>query len=183
MDPLTVLFAYFTTWINTLNYTLGTAVIALAFLYFTQTRPIDQRIAIPAIVGGFVSILGTGVLFPPSTLPQLAYPICLFALGSGCTIGYLAVTNLMKHNLSWVLIIVVSDIAAYGVMLSSVFVPLVGGSYFGFFFAAILISAILSAAAVWCILHWNHRGTPWWISWDREGRDAFLRKFRRKKNA
>ena len=122
MDPLTILFAYISTWVNSLNYTLGAAVIALAFLYFTRTLPVGQRIAIPAIVGVFVSVLGTGVLFPASALPQLGYPLCLFALGSGCAIGYLAVTTFTKRNLGWVLIIVASHLAAYCVMLSAGFV-------------------------------------------------------------
>ena len=65
MDPLTILFAYISTWVNSLNYTLGAAVIALAFLYFTRTLPISQRIAVPAIVGNGMSasaaLFGAGV--------------------------------------------------------------------------------------------------------------------------
>lgn len=74
MDPLTVFFAYFTTWVNTLHYTLGVTVIALAFVYFARTLPRAQRIAIPMIVGVVVSVIGTGVLIPASELPQLGYP-------------------------------------------------------------------------------------------------------------
>ncbi len=181
MDPLTILFAYISTWVNSLNYTLGAAVIALAFLYFTRTLSVGQRIAIPAIVGVFVSVLGTGVLFPASALPQLGYPLCLFALGSGCAIGYLAVTTFTKRNLGWVLIIVVSHLAAYCVMLSAGFVPLVGGSVFGFFLAAMLFCTVFSGVFTVLVRCWNPAWTPWWISGDEEGRNAFLRKLRRKK--
>lgn len=166
---------------NSLNYTLGAAVIALAFLYFTRTLSVGQRIAIPAIVGVFVSVLGTGVLFPASSLPQLGYPLCLFALGSGCAIGYLAVTTFTKRNLGWVLIIVVSHLAAYCVMLSAGFVPLVGGSVFGFFLAAMLFCTVFSRVFTVLVRCWNPAWTPWWISGDEEGRNAFLRKLRGKK--
>ena len=181
MDPLTILFAYISTWVNSLNYTLGAAVIALAFLYFTRTLPVGQRIAIPAITGVFVSVLGTGVLFPASALPQLGYPLCLFALGSGGAIGYLAVTTFTKRNLGWVLIIVVSHLAAYCVMLSAGFVPLVGGSVFGFFLAAMLFCTVFSGVFTVLVRCWNPAWTPWWISGDEEGRNAFLCKLRGKK--
>lgn len=181
MDSLTVLFAYFSTWVNSLHYTLGAAVIALAFVYFTRTLPIGQRIAVPAIVGVFVSVLGSGILFPASALPQLGYPLCLFALGSGCALSYLAVTNFTKRNLGWVLIIVASHLAAYCVMLASGFVSLVGGSIFGFFLAATLFCAVFSGMFTTLVRCWNPAWTPWWISGDEEGRNAFLQKFRRKK--
>lgn len=181
MDPLTVLFAYISTWVNSLNYTLGAAVIALAFIYFTRTLSLGQRIAVSAIVGVFVSVLGTGVLFPASALPQLAYPLCLFALGSGCAIGYLAVTNLTKRNLGWVLILVASHLSAYSVMISSGLIPLVGDSIFGFFLAATFFCAVLSGVFTVLVRCWNPAWTPWWISGDVEGRNAFLRKLRRKK--
>ncbi|MDR0980734.1 MAG: hypothetical protein LBL85_02970 [Methanocalculaceae archaeon] len=181
MDPVTVLFAYFSTWVNSLNYTLGAAVIALAFVYFTRTCPTGQRIAVPAIVGLFMSVLGTGVLFPASALPQLGYPICLFALGSGCAVGYLVVTNFTKRNLGWVLILVASHLAAYCVMFSSGFVPLIGGSIFGFFLAALLFSTVFSGVLTALVLRWNPAWTPWWISGDENGRNAFLRKLRKKK--
>ncbi|MDV0440922.1 hypothetical protein [Methanorbis furvi] len=182
MDPLTVLFAYFSLWVNTLNYTLGAAVIALAIVYFTKSLPVVQRILIPAVIGIIVSIIGTGILIPASVLPQLGYPLCLFALGSGCAVSYLAVASLTKRNLGWILIIICSHLAAYCVMLSSAFVSLVGESIFGFFIGAAIFSAIICSIATWCVLHWNPAWTPWWISGDREGRNAFLRKIRRKKN-
>ncbi|MDE2519210.1 MAG: hypothetical protein O0W93_07350 [Methanocorpusculum sp.] len=181
MDTLTVLLAYASTWVDPLNYTLGAAVIALALIYFTRTRPFPQRIAVPAILGIIVAVLGTGVLIPASALPQLGYPLCLFALGSGCAVSYLAVTNFTKRNLGWVLILVVSHLTAYCVMLSAVFVPLVGGSIFGFFLAAILFCAIISGVFTVLVRCWNPAWTPWWISGDEEGRNAFLRKIRRKK--
>ena len=181
MDPLTVLFAYASTWVNTLNYTLGAAVIALAFIYFTRTLPFRQRIAAPVVTGILAAFVGTGILIPASALPQLGYPLCLFALGSGCAVSYLAVTNFTKRNLGWVLILVASHLAAFGVMLSAVFIPLVGGSILGFFLAAAFFCAIFCGILTWCVLHWNPAWTPWWISGDEEGRAAFLRKLRRKK--
>ncbi len=183
MDLLTVLFAYFSTWVNTLNYTLGAAVIALALVYFTRALPTVQRIAVSAGVGVIVSVIGTGILIPASALPQLGYPLCLFALGSGSAVGYLAVTSWTKRNLGWVLILVCSHLASYGVMISSAFVPVIGASIFGFFAVAALFSAIICCIVTWCVLHWNPAWTPWWISGDREGRNAFLRKIRRKKKA
>ncbi|HJK67722.1 MAG TPA: hypothetical protein O0Y13_01430, partial [Methanocorpusculum sp.] len=63
----------------------------------------------------------------------------------------------------------------------AVFVPFVGASIFGFFVAAVLFSAVLFGVATWCVLHWNPAWTPWWISGDAEGRAAFFRKLRRKK--
>ena len=181
MDPLTVLFAYGATWVDTLNYTLGAAVIALAVVYFPRNFSFVQRIAAPAIVGVLVSVLGTGVVISASALPQLGYPLCLFALGSGCALSYLAVTHITNRNLGWVLILVFSHLAAYCVLLSAVFVPFVGASIFGFFVAAVLFSAVLFGVATWCVLHWNPAWTPWWISGDAEGRAAFFRKLRRKK--
>ncbi|MDV0443317.1 hypothetical protein [Methanorbis rubei] len=183
MDPLTVLFAYFSLWVNTLNYTLGAAVIALAFVYFTKTLPVVQRILILAVIGAVVSIIGTGILIPASTLPWLGYPLCLFALGSGCAVSYLAVASWTKRNLGWVLIIICSHLAAYCVMVSSVSIPLFGESIFGFFIGAALFSAIICCIVTALVLRWNPAWTPWWISGDGEGRDAFLRKIRRKKNA
>lgn len=183
MDPLTVLLLLFTTWVNTLHYTLGAAVIALAFVYFTRDLPRVQRIFVPLVVGAAVSFIGTGILLPASNLPQLGYPLCLFALGSGCAAAYLAVTAQTHRNLGWVLLIVCSHLAAYAVMISTGFFPLIGASIFGFFLGSILSGAVFFCIATWCVLHWNPRWTPWWVSGDRQGRNAFLRRLRRKKNA
>ena len=181
MDPLTVLFAYGATWVDTLNYTLGAAVVAPASVYFTRNFSLVPRGAAPAVGWGPVSGVGgrgCGRLARPA---QLGYPLCLFALGSGCALSYLAVTHITNRNLGWVLILVFSHLAAYCVLLSAVFVPFVGASIFGFFVAAVLFSAALFGVATWCVLHWNPAWTPWWISGNAEGRAAFFRKLRRKK--
>ncbi|MDR3102076.1 MAG: hypothetical protein LBU24_02410 [Methanocalculaceae archaeon] len=155
MDPLTVLLAYFLTWVEVLKYTLGAPVIALAFVYFTRTFAVGRRIAVPVIVGAVVSIIGTGEVFLASSLPQLGYHLCLLALGSGCAISYLAVTGWTKRGLGWVMIIVCSHLAAYTVLFSLMFIPLIGKSIFGLFAASVLFCAIFCGIATWCLLHRN----------------------------
>lgn len=181
MDTLTLLLAYFSTWVNTLNYTLGAAVIALAFVYFSRTLSAGSRILIPVATGIGVSLLGSGLLISASALPQLGYPLCLFALGSGCATAYLAVISWTKRNLGWVIILVSSHLAAYVVLMLTPYVSFAGGSIFGMFVSTIPVAAVFVGIFTWGALHWNPRWTPWWISGDEAGRHAFLQKLRRRK--
>ena len=181
MDILTLLLAYVSTWVNTLNYTLGAAVIALAFVYFSRTLSAGFRVLIPVAAGLLVSFLGSGVLVSASVLPQLGYPLCLFALGSGCAAAYLAIISWTKRNLGWVIILVSGHLAAYAVLMLTPYVSFAGSSGFGMFVVTVPVAAVFVGIFTWCSLHWNPRWTPWWVSGDEAGRRAFLQRFRRRK--
>lgn len=181
MDPLTILLTYLYSWIDTLHITIGSAIIAIAVIYAGRNVTLEKKIALPLIIGVLTAIIGSGVLIQASTLPQLYYPLMIFALGSGTAVAYITASHLTKQTLDWVVAFIGLHVSAYATVLLSGVLPFTGGSMFGIFVTGLIVSVILSFILLFCASKWNPEWTPWWISGEEEGRNAFLRKLKRKK--
>lgn len=182
MDILSILLIYISAWINTLHLTIGAAVITIAVLYFTRELTFKNRLGVSAIIGIIVAILGTGFIIPASAAPQLYYPLTILGLGAGVSLAYILISELAGKKLGWILVLIAAHFASYLLLLLAGTLPLIGESMLGVFLGVIPVAAIIFSILSWFALKWNPAWTPWWISGDAAGKNAFLKRIRRRKN-